>query len=404
MQREARLQALAQEAATLTPGGVVEGSGGPVSGSPMPAALAPAAAGYYDLPVLKAPVWTWEVPLYFFVGGTAGGASVLAAAYGWFSDNRPLARHARWIAFGGAALSPVLLIRDLGRPDRFLNMMRVFKWRSPMSVGSWVLAGFGMHTAISAFGHELLEHMQTHPAYPRGRIYSNRVDSDMATADQMLLFRNSDAARARKRLAWVSRKGPQREEFRRAILARTAERANHPERLPAVRLGTLFVAKSTLTAALCGSVLATYTGVLLGATANPVWNHHHTLLPVHFGTAGMGSAVATLEQLGHDDPGLQALGIATAAIETVLGAVAESDHSIVSEPLRTGRSGKMIRAGALLCGPVALGLRLLGARSENARRLAGIAFVSGALLSRFGWIEAGKASARDSRAVLEAES
>src|SRR5581483_8123899 len=101
------------------------------------------AVGYYGLPVLKAPVWTWEIPLYFFVGGTAGAAAVLAAAYAMFGQAPLVARRARWIALAGGLLSPVLLISDLGRPERFLNMLRVFKWRSPMSMGSWILAVFG---------------------------------------------------------------------------------------------------------------------------------------------------------------------------------------------------------------------------------------------------------------------
>src|SRR5205823_4053812 len=39
--------------------------------------------------------------------------------------------------------SPPLLIVDLGRPARYLNMFRVLKPTSPMSVGSWVLGAFG---------------------------------------------------------------------------------------------------------------------------------------------------------------------------------------------------------------------------------------------------------------------
>jgi formate-dependent nitrite reductase membrane component NrfD len=107
---------------------------------------------YHDLPLLKPPVWTWEVPAYFFVGGAAGAAAVLgAAAQIAGPKNEKLVRDARWIAAIGANLSAPLLISDLGRPDRFLNMMRVFKPRSPMSVGAWTLAVFGAGSTAAVF-------------------------------------------------------------------------------------------------------------------------------------------------------------------------------------------------------------------------------------------------------------
>src|SRR5688572_32381689 len=104
---------------------------------------------YYDLPLLKKPVWTWEVPTYFFVGGAAGAAAVLAVAAQIAADNEKVVRDARWIAAIGAAVSGPLLIADLGRPERFLNMLRVFKPQSPMSVGAWTVAVFGAATTAA---------------------------------------------------------------------------------------------------------------------------------------------------------------------------------------------------------------------------------------------------------------
>src|SRR5215213_2942176 len=98
---------------------------------------------YYDLPLLKPPVWTWEVPTYFFIGGAAGAAAVLAVAAQIANADEKLVRDARWIAAIGANLSTPLLIADLGRPERFLNMLRVFKLHSPMSVGAWTVAVVG---------------------------------------------------------------------------------------------------------------------------------------------------------------------------------------------------------------------------------------------------------------------
>ena len=70
--------------------------------------------------------------------------------------DRDLVRHARWIAAAGAALSTPLLIGDLGRPKRFLNMLRVFKLQSPMSVGAWTLAVFGPCSTVAALADETI--------------------------------------------------------------------------------------------------------------------------------------------------------------------------------------------------------------------------------------------------------
>jgi hypothetical protein len=102
---------------------------------------------YYGRPILKAPVWTWEIPCYFFAGGMAGAAAPLALVSELRGDEA-LARRAWLVAVAGVAASPVLLISDLGRPERFHHMLRVLKPTSPMSVGSWVL---GANSTAIAF-------------------------------------------------------------------------------------------------------------------------------------------------------------------------------------------------------------------------------------------------------------
>lgn len=265
-------------------------------------------ATYYDVPLLKPPVWTWEVPLYFFVGGAAGGAAVIAAAAEWTGSNGRLARDARWVAAAGGPVSAALLTADLGRPERFLHMMRVFKPQSAMSVGSWTLAAF----------------------------------SGASTG---------------------------------ALL---------PVRAVA--------APASLASAVFGCGMLTYTGVLIGATAIPVWHTHVRTLPIHFAASGMGAAAAVLTLLGHDDVSLNRIGIGAAAVETLAGAAIERERTEVTRPLRSGASGTIVRAGGLLSGPVPLLLRAAG-RSHGWRKAAGLAALAGSVLTRVGWILAGRASA-----------
>ena len=106
---------------------------------------------YYGRPVLKEPVWTWEIPLYFFVGGLAGASSALALG-ARLTGRARLARRLHAVALAGLAASPALLVSDLGRPERFLNMLRVFKVTSPMSVGSWLLVANGSAATLAALG------------------------------------------------------------------------------------------------------------------------------------------------------------------------------------------------------------------------------------------------------------
>jgi Polysulfide reductase len=93
---------------------------------------------YYGRPIVKEPTWTPEVPWYFFTGGIGGGSSVLHGV-ARLTGNQRLAKTTLYIGAAADVVSPALLISDLGRPERFLNMLRVFKVTSPMSVGSWIL-------------------------------------------------------------------------------------------------------------------------------------------------------------------------------------------------------------------------------------------------------------------------
>ncbi|MBV9799466.1 MAG: polysulfide reductase NrfD [Solirubrobacterales bacterium] len=104
---------------------------------------------YHGQPVIKEPIWTWEIPCYFFTGGLAGASAGLAYMSS-LRGNDVLARRAWATALASVAVSPALLTSDLGRPRRVMNMLRMFKVTSPMSVGSWLLSASGASTAIAA--------------------------------------------------------------------------------------------------------------------------------------------------------------------------------------------------------------------------------------------------------------
>jgi len=316
MTTEARLDSIRQQALQHR---AVDAAGVRLAGAPFPQATPE--IGYYGLPLLKPSTWTWEVPAYFFVGGAAGASAVIGA----IAPDPALARDARWIAAAGGIVSGGLLTSDLGRPARFLNMLRVFKLQSPMSVGAWTLAAFSTTSAAAAF------------------------------AD---------------------------------VIERTSS-----GQIPVVVIGN---AAGSLAAA-TGLIMATYTGVLIGATAIPAWNRHVRLLPVHFAASGLGSAVSLLELLGHGDESLNTLGLMAAVAETAAGAVLELNGDAASTPLKEGISGWVTRAGGVLSGPAPLLLRLAGRRSPPLRRAASIATLAGAALTRFGWWAAGSASAEGNR-------
>src|SRR5437660_1771548 len=106
---------------------------------------------YYDYPVLQQPFWGWEIIWYFFFGGLAAGTYIIASIASLFGsrEDRVVVRTGYYLSLLALLPCPALLIKDLGRPERFLNMLRMFKVKSPMSMGTWALVTFSFFSGIS---------------------------------------------------------------------------------------------------------------------------------------------------------------------------------------------------------------------------------------------------------------
>jgi hypothetical protein len=281
-------------------------------------------------PMMKAAVWTWEVPAYFWLGGITSGSSFIALACDLAGDHRAAAV-ARKVAFAAVVPCSPLLILDLGRPGRFLNMLRIFKPRSPMSMGAWCLVAY---TNASTFA----------------------VSADVL---------------ARPRLARGFGAG----------------------------------------AAALGTYLGSYTGVLLAATAVPVWARSRLFLGPIFVSTAMATSAATnrllLSALGRrpGDPTRAALGaIETGAMaaELVLSHYNEKRLGRLGHALEDGTPGKLFK-GAKIAVQAGLALRLIGRRRGTVpEHLTSALFLGAGLAFRYAWVGAGRSSAADDLGVAAA--
>lgn len=107
---------------------------------------------YYNVPTIKRPPWKWFISMYMFLGGIASGVSFIGALAELFGGrrHRSTVRHARYLAVILAAICPILLLLDLGRPKRFHHMLRVVKLSSPLNLGTWILTIFGILSGAQA--------------------------------------------------------------------------------------------------------------------------------------------------------------------------------------------------------------------------------------------------------------
>ena len=295
-------------------------------------------ASYYGRPVIKEPVWrTPDVPGYLFLGGLAGASSVLAAG-AQLSGYRELAKVAKVSALGAISLSAVALIHDLGRPQRFANMLRVFKPSSPMSVGSWLLTGYGP-VAGGAAVSELTGIL------PKA--------GTAATLGAGLL-------------------GPAIATYTAALICDTAVPAWHAgyREMPYVFAGSAASAAGGL------GLLATRP-----ADAEPARN-----LAVLGAAAELIAKRQLISRLAGSDgrPGSSEPG---------------SSEQGLAEPYETGTTGAILRIAEFLTAGGLAGA-VLGRRSRAVSALAGASLVAASALTRFGIFEAGMASARDPKYTI----
>lgn len=292
---------------------------------------------YYGRPLLKKPHWGWEVVTYLFLGGIMGGSGILVALADGSGDpeDEALARSARYVAFVLAVLCPAILVKHLGRPERFLHMMRVVKFRSVMSMGVWGLIAFSLSATLGAAGQ--------------------------AACDGIL---------------------PRPLRFIRHLAPRGAT-------------GPL--------SALFGAFIAGYTGVLLSATAVPVWaigKRHIPAFSVCSGLSGAcalnGAVLALAGASEATERKVERLEMVAAAAELLVLLDFKRHAGEIGAPMFGGKRGEHLAAYTMLGGiVVSTVLKLLPFRARPKTLLASALTLVGGYALRYTLIEAGKASADD---------
>ena len=291
---------------------------------------------YYGRAVVKAPPWRAPIAAYLFLGGIAAGSSMLA--FGALCTDRPLLRrNARLTALGTVGLGTLALIEDLGRPERFLNMMRTVKVTSPMSLGTWIVSGFG--AASGVLGAIEVDRM-TGRALPLG-----------------LLRRALGAAEMPAALGQVAL-APALASYTGALLGNTIVPTWEAGR---GHLSYLFVSSASLAAG--GSAMLT----------TPVQETRPARL---LAVAGVVGDVVSMHRMK------------------------QSMHPLEAEPLETGRAGALLAWAERLAIGGGIGA-VLGGRSRWLAAASGAALVAASALTRFGVLEAGLESVKDPRRVVE---
>lgn len=293
-------------------------------------------SSYYGRPVVKAPPWGDEIAAYLFLGGLAGGSSLLSAG-AQLTGKRTLQRNARLTSLGAVGLGTAALIHDLGRPERFLYMLRTFKPTSPMSVGSWLLSSFSTAAGITA-------------AVEVDRISRHRLPLGPARRLLHTLEIPAEAGTTLLAAPLASYTG--------ALLADTAVPTWNAGR---DELPFLFVSSASLAAS----------GAALVSTPVAQTQPARAL-----------SAVAAIGEL------------------VSMKVMKKRMHPAEADPLEEGAAGAMLKWAERLTLAGAAGSVLLGGRRTTAAA-SGLLMLGGSALTRIGILRAGIASADDPRHTVE---
>ena len=299
---------------------------------------------YYGIPPIKRAHWTWQIPVYFWLGGIGAGTQLFATVAQLLGhEDEALVRASRYTVLVTMLLSPLLLIWDLGRPERFYNMLRILKLRSPMSTQSWSLFTFGNLSGL--------------------------VAARQAAEDGLLLGDNP-----------LSR-----------LLVRLV-----PDRL------------LTVLALPFGLFVGFNTGNLISATSVPIWARNWMLMGPTFLTSGLSTALSWLSLVLHlgrwgEEKTLRVLHRAEKAVillEAALIGVSLIRMSRWSKPLFSREVAPLFVGGTLIGSIAAPFALLLGKESRSKSVLASVLALAGGLAFRFAIILAGRKSADDPEAYF----
>jgi formate-dependent nitrite reductase membrane component NrfD len=291
---------------------------------------------YYGRNVVKAPPWGHEIPAYLFLGGVAGGSGLIAAG-AQFTGRPKLRRNTRLAAITAIGLGSVALVKDLGRPERFLNMLRTVKVTSPMSIGSWILALYSAGAGVTA-------------AIEVDRLTGSRIP--LGPLRRLLPAADVGAG------LWAAAFGPPLAAYTAVLLADTA---NPMWNAAKDELPFVFVSSAALA------------------------------------SGGLAMITTPVEEAGP----ARTLAMIGAAVETVATkALHRNMDPTVAETLHHGNAGRILKASEILTVAGGLGALVAGKHRVIAVA-AGLALVSASALTRFGIFDAGIHSAKDPKYTIE---
>lgn len=301
------------------------------------------------MPPIHKAHWKWLIIVYFFLGGISSGSYVIAAIAKRVvtADERAIVRAGRYLSLAAFIPCPLLLILDLGRPARFIHMLRVLKLRSPMSIGTWGLIAFSGCSSVSAL---------------------------IQAADDRLLPRR-------------------------------------PAKLAAMLPNRLIDASGTALGLLVGG----YTGVLLAATAVPLWTKRARWLGPLFLTSALSTAAAGIDALisvfdhtNHTEAArLRRLELVLLPLEYGLISGWKTRLSTTARPLREGSTGRALtrassQAGLLAPFVLHLVTPILPSRLQRwASLAASLLVLAGGFALRYAVVVGGQRSADDPDATFD---